>query len=266
MKLSTYIALCFGLILTWGCEEIQEFEIEANDAQLLVVEAIITNENKQHEVKLSRTFGDLSNPAPLVSNAIVALNDGDTTMLLTEDPNQPGVYLTDSLRALFGKGYILYIKVENQEYFAVSSAAIGIPLEPLELLTLEDGTLEYVYEESTTPSMMEINVSWEELDDSNQLIPKKIQAFFYSLDVIDVNKIFAPDKERITFPKGATFSRRKFGLTQDHQEFLRSLLSEIDWRGGTFDVAPGNVKTNLSDGAVGFFAVSMVQTDQAIVD
>ena len=95
---------------------------------------------------------------------------------------------------------------------------------------------------------------------------KEINAFYYTLDVIDVNQIFAPDKEEIIFPKGAKFFRRKYSLSEKHQEFLRSLLSETDWRGGFFDVAQGNVKTNLSSGAVGFFAVSMVQTDITVVD
>ena len=44
------------------------------------------------------------------------------------------------------------------------------------------------------------------------------------------------------------------------------MLSETEWRGGLFDVKRANVITNLSEGAVGFFAVSTVVTDTTTVD
>lgn len=260
---------CLGLLWLWGCEEAQDFEVELSSSKLLVVESIITNENKQHQVKLSETFDDFNSPAPPVEDAFVALlelNGTDTTVfVLTPDPDRPGVYLTDSLRAIFGRFYILFINTESKEYFAFATAALGAPLEPLLLEEQDDGLMEYIYEESAEPSMMEIFINWEE-PEADAPIAKEIHAFFYTLDVIDVNKIFAPDKEKVIFPKGAMLFRRKYGLTKDHQNFLRSLLSEIDWRGGPFDVAQGNVKTNMSEGAIGYFAVSMVQTDETIVE
>ncbi|MBE9509733.1 MAG: hypothetical protein IMY71_02550, partial [Bacteroidetes bacterium] len=44
-----------------------------------------------------------------------------------------------------------------------------------------------------------------------------------------------------------------------------TMLSETEWKGGVFDVLPGNVYTNLSEGAVGFFAVSTVVSDSTVV-
>jgi hypothetical protein len=49
-------------------------------------------------------------------------------------------------------------------------------------------------------------------------------------------------------------------LNPDHAEFIRSLLSETSWQGGVFSSVPSNVKTNLSDGAVGYFGVCDVET------
>jgi len=42
------------------------------------------------------------------------------------------------------------------------------------------------------------------------------------------------------------------------------MLLETEWRGGLFDVAHGNLETNLSQGAFGFFAVSTVIRDTII--
>lgn len=250
----------------WGCEETQEVNLNSADDSLLVVEALITNENKRHEVRLSQTFNNLTATPEAVNNAIVVLNDGTDNQLLKLDIERPGIYLSDSMRALIGKKYTLFILHDDREYFAITAANFGTPLEPLIIEEKESGMFEYIYQESSQPSMMEIEINWEDLNESGAIVKQDIHAFYYTLNVIDVNQIFAPDKEKIIFPVGAQLLRRKYSLTQNHQEFLRSFLSEVDWRGGPFDVAPGNVKTNLSEGAVGYFAVSMVQTDINIVN
>jgi hypothetical protein len=54
-------------------------------------------------------------------------------------------------------------------------------------------------------------------------------------------------------------------MNEAHAAFIRTLLSETEWRGGLFDVQPGNVQTNLSEGAVGYFAVSTVVGDSTII-
>lgn len=254
------------ICLLVNCEETQEPNIDANDPSLLVVEALITNENKRHEVRLTQTFSGLANSPKMISNALVALNDGDNTIILQQHPERPGIYLTDTLRALIGKLYTLFIVHEEKEYFAIAASAFGAPLEPLVVVESDNDMIEYVYQESSSPSMMEVQVRWDEAGESGIPIAKEIRAFFYTLNVIDVNQIFAPDKEKVVFPKGAQLRRIKYSLTENHQEFLRSFLSEVDWRGGSFDVAPGNVRTNLSEGAIGFFAVSMTLSDMTIIN
>ena len=43
------------------------------------------------------------------------------------------------------------------------------------------------------------------------------------------------------------------------------MLSETDWRGGVFDVLPGNARTNLSEGALGYFTAAEVIRDTVVV-
>ncbi len=258
--------LGYFLLGLLGCEETQDWSADGNGGTQLVVESLLTNEKKRHEVKLSETFTDINQSVPPVNDAFVALNDGDTTVFLARDPDRPGIYLTDTMRALAFKIYTLFILHDGKEYFSAAIAAYGTPLDPLVLDTLGDDQYEYLYQESNTPSMTEVIIDWEELNDANQIESKELKAYYYTLDVIDINMIFAPEKERLIFPKGAQISRRKFSLTENHQAFLRSLLSEVDWRGSPFDVAPGNVTTNISGGAVGYFSVSMVRSEQVIVN
>ncbi|MEQ8425482.1 MAG: hypothetical protein RIA63_12280, partial [Cyclobacteriaceae bacterium] len=68
-----------------------------------------------------------------------------------------------------------------------------------------------------------------------------------------------------TFPENAVVIRKKFSVSPGYQSFLRSILSETEWRGGVFDVQRANAATNLTEGAIGYFAVSTVVTDTTIV-
>lgn len=263
MKKLKFIWLIFICYFIAGCEETFDWNSQGLSEPLLVVDALLTNESKQHEVRLSLTKDNLNQPFSSVEDALVFINDGENTFQLTHDQDRPGTYLTDPMRALFGKIYTLYIVYNENEYAAFATSSFGSPIEPLVTSETEDGLVEYLYQESTSPSMMELQVRYP--GNFNATEPD-INAFYYTLDVIDINKVFAPDRETITFPKGSQVLRKKYSLTENHQDFLRSLLSETEWRGGLFDVAPGNVNTNLSEGAVGYFAVSMVTTEIITVE
>ena len=57
---------------------------------------MITNERKAHEVKLSLPVQNLNETPQQISGAFVAITDQENVYVLNEDPNQPGVYLTDN--------------------------------------------------------------------------------------------------------------------------------------------------------------------------
>ncbi|MEQ8880766.1 MAG: DUF4249 family protein [Cyclobacteriaceae bacterium] len=252
-------------VLILGCEEAFEYEPVLQD-DLLVVEAFITNEKKPQEVHLSKTYSEINNEPPSITDALVAIHDGDSIIILTHDHERPGTYMSDSLRGLFGKTYTLYIRHEGKEYYAQATSAFGSPLEPLQTHDLENGLFQFIYQESSEPSMTEVIVSWEETDSLGQVSQEERRAFYYTLKSFDINSVFAPEKDNLVFPAGAQLFRRKYSLTDGHQDFIRSFLSEVDWRGGIFDVSAGNVLTNLTDGAVGYFSVSMVRTDTTIIE
>ena len=88
----------------------------------------------------------------------------------------------------------------------------------------------------------------------------------YDIKNIDVQEIYAPEKEVFTFPAGSQIVRKRHSLSEQHVAYLRSLLSETEWRGGLFDIDRSNIPTNLSEGAIGFFGVSTVVSDTIIVN
>lgn len=72
-------------------------------------------------------------------------------------------------------------------------------------------------------------------------------------------------QKQLLFLWGSTVIRRKYSVSAAYRNFLRSMLSETEWRGGIFDVDRANTATNLSAGATGFFAVTTVVADTTTV-
>ena len=80
-----------------------------------------------------------------------------------------------------------------------------------------------------------------------------------------MNRFFSPDRERVRFPPGTVVIREKESVSGKYEEYLRGVLSETDWRGGVFDVLPGNARTNLSEGALGYFTAAEVIRDTVVI-
>jgi Domain of unknown function (DUF4249) len=106
----------FGFLLLGSC--VEPFDAgTVNYEDMLVVEGILTNETKQHQVTITRTSHlgkPVFNPE---KNAIVTLkaHDGFSTTL-TE--TSPGIYKTPSIAGVVGKAYTLSITTSNGNNYA----------------------------------------------------------------------------------------------------------------------------------------------------
>ncbi len=90
--------------------------------------------------------------------------------------------------------------------------------------------------------------------------------YHYTLNGVDVNEIFKPSQEHVRFPAGTIVFREKESVNPWYGEFLRGILSETDWRGGMFDVLPGNARTNMEGEAIGFFTAADILRDTIPID
>lgn len=260
--------ILLSTILFYSCEEELSREINPVDNDLLVVEAILTNEKMNHLVRLSHTNTASNaswNPA---SGATVAISDGEQVQVLVEFPANSGLYFTnENFRALFGKQYVLFIQYNGKNYAATDSALPGEPFNNDSIYhQVESGLFTLNFVESRAPSMTRYFVDWQNTDfcaSSEETCLAKI--IDYDLKTVDINESFRPPKEQVLFPEGAVIIRKRYSISEPYKQFLRSMLSETEWRGGYFDVQRGNVITNLSNGALGFFAVTTVVSDTTVV-
>lgn len=257
------------IMLTLSCGEKQvDWEIQSDDQERLVVDAIITNELKPQEIFLSRTNQDMNLPSVPLSGAEVSVYTGSNRYDFIESGVIPGNYYSDPFQAVVGNTYRLIINFQDNQFVATAQTQSVSQLgEPAVFWDESKNLYRYYPESYGKPSMTEILYDWSEVEGyCNAYGSCMAQETFYVLDNIDVNAEFGPEKEIIFFPPGTKLLRRKYSLTNDHQQFIRSLLIETEWRGGIFDVLQGNIPSNLSNGALGYFAACSVVSDTTVIE
>src|SRR4030043_2025548 len=109
------------ILIAGSCEEQIKWDFNTRDIPVLVVEGMITNERIQHQIRLTRPVTELNEIPEPVSEAAVIIQDTETSLVLSEYPVGSGIYLTDSIRALYGRFDTLVINIDENEYTAESA-------------------------------------------------------------------------------------------------------------------------------------------------
>ena len=264
--------------LGWGflfflssCVEKVDWTTQTVSNTNIVVDGIITNELKRHSVTLSLPTAELNQTPQAISGANVTINNGDTTFALIETPTGSGIYLTDSIQAIENKTYTLSILYNGKTYTAqtyltsVSSLApISYGFNTNDSLFYYDWKMDVYFAED---AMYEFYFDWSKVVGYENLdaAQNHFLGYTYTLKTIDVNEIFAAQKENANFPAGTIITEKKYSLTPEHADYIRAMLSETQWNGNVFEASPANLPTNLSDGAIGFFAGCEVVVDTLVV-
>jgi hypothetical protein len=269
-KLLTYIIL---MLLLTSCEEQTDWDLQPGNNDFIVVDGIITNELKVQKITIMKPVTKINDQPQPITGATVLVSSNQLTYNFHEDPDQPGIYLSD--KAFIGiknRTYSLLITTNNKVY---SSKAVLAP--PAEFVFLEyainpdegDYRITLVANpfKPEKPAMYEILLDWSAVEGYENLNPDSCKAklFYYTLPTLDINEVFAPLAENITFPSGTVITERRYSLTDEHAAFIRALLLETTWQGGLFNTASANVTTNLSVGAAGFFgACGVVEKTETV--
>lgn len=255
------------LLILFSCEERMDKPLKAIDSDLLIVEAVLTNEKMSHKIKLSHPYQESNgNDMPASGANVVVIEGNEKVYNAVESPQGSGDYYTDEMTAVFGKQYLLFIQYAGKEFFAVAGSVPVEPMAELQYHKAGDGLYQLQLNDSgESPNYIDYHVSWAGTPECQMEALCEGRLIYYDLKTIDVNSLFKPDKEDFLFPVNSIIIRRKYSVSPDYKTYLRSVLSETEWRGGIFDVQRENVPTNLSNGAVGFFAVSTVLSDTTII-
>lgn len=258
------------LLLMLSCTERIDWEMKYQESDLIVVEGKITNERRAHEIKLTYPVYEMNGIPEPVSGAMVEISDGRELHELTEDPARPGTYLTSpGFAGEVNKGYQLRIYHTAGKITALTFMRSVTPFQHMSLrqVAYDPPLFEATISDSDKPAIVRLELDWSHVPGYDTLPAGENHAviYHYTLNSVDVNRIFQPEREHVRFPPGTIVYREKESVNNFYEEFLRSMLSETDWRGGVFDVLPGNARTNMDHGAVGFFTAAEVIRDTVVI-
>ncbi len=263
-RINIHFLLATLLITSCGEEKIDK-PLNPENINLLAVEGVLTNERMLHRVQLTLPYQTLNGNPKAASGASIQISDGENVYPLTESPAGSGSYYTPEFRASFGLIYTLVIQYEGKQYTASDSSIPVEPLTVLDYLSTDNGYELTLSATGQSPNYIDHAISWKNTTLCNATSSCEGRLVYYDLKTIDANEIFKPDKAKFTFPANSVVVRRKYSTSSAYKKFLRSMLSETEWRGGVFDVDRANANTNLSNGAIGFFAVSTVVSDTTVI-
>ena len=139
--------LLFLLLILSACLEPYNVNVSERE-NLLVVDAKLTNENKSHTVRLSRSIVNIDETPLLESNALVTiLGNGGVKEELMEI--EPGIYKTDSTKFLakVGGKYKLSIITSDGKHYESDECEILTPSELDEIYLEKDISIDIENEE-----------------------------------------------------------------------------------------------------------------------
>ena len=275
-KISIFILFLVTLTIA-SCTEKIDIKLDESYARL-VVDGSITTDTMAHAVVLSSTSSYYYNqPAPPVTGALVSITDGTLTFDLLED--QAGVYHTaPGVYGIPGHTYTLQIKLSaaiggQTEFAAVSSINPINKLDSVSLLFHPDWARKGIWE-------VKCYVQEPPTVDFYRFLVSKNQRMITDT----LNEWFVTDDKFFngSYTNGATIAYLQQGspeeglrpgdmvtvevdnISKEYATFLMEAQAELRGSNPLFSGPPANVKGNISNGAVGFFAAYSATRSSAL--
>ncbi len=271
------ILVALGAVLLSSCTERIDLELNEGENKRLVVEGWFTNALKEHEVKLTLSTSYLYNqPAPSATGAIVKISDEDGNEW-NLDETSPGLYKTPEVAGVTGKWYTLDIDYEDENYTATSYMRPIAPVDSLNVRVL-DPLIEYGFPGDPYYS---VRIWTQELEGQGDYYMWQtyvngfgVRDTLSELTFVDdglYDGIYIEDVEIDYLDIGTeanvgdTVRIEQYNIGLEAYEVFIGIMNETQWNGGLFDAPPANVKTNISNGGLGYWGAAGVSEGTAVI-
>lgn len=259
-----------------SCTEKIDVQLDDSFTQL-VVDGAITTDTLAHTVRLSKTSSYFYNqPSQPVTGAQVSITDGLQTFELSED--LPGIYSTDaSVHGVAGHIYTLNIKLESQignhtEYTASSTLYPVATLDSISLLFHPEWSREGIWEvkcyvlEPPTVDFYRFLISRNE-----NLVTDSLKEWFVTDDKFlngnytnGIGIGFIDQGSDNGLQQGDTVTVEVNNIGKGYYNFVVEAQTELFGSNPLFSGPPANVKGNVNNGAIGYFAAYSTTRSSAI--
>lgn len=250
-----------------ACEEPVDWELDTIQSEDLVVEAILTNERKTHQIKITKPHIELNGKSEGVNNAEVLVSANGQSVSFLNDGRENGIYKSEfPFRVVDNIEYNLKVTWQGNEYEASSSLSDVAPIPEIGFDTIrrkDTITNLRTLNNISIPFNPNQQAMYEVFIQFDTTIVKMVS---YVFSDIDISEVQTPEQEQIQFPVGSRVRVRKYGLNDDYATFLRAMAIETIWDGTLFYTSGSNLPTNISGGMHGFFSTCAVLEEDIIVE
>ncbi|MBL0744818.1 DUF4249 domain-containing protein [Chryseolinea lacunae] len=244
----------------------------------VIIEGQVTNRLGSQYVKVSRSSDFYqTGPSPRITNAIVTVKDSDGNEIMFEHnprnyADSIGYYLPQTaFVGTIGKDYHLRVEVDGQVYEADDHLYSVTSIDSLAFRVDDDEkddpkdynkfyeVLLYAKEPQNTTDYYLFKFYRNDslkVDDDNEIYYSNDEALGESIDGISSPVFFGPgDKATV----------EAYSLSRSGYVFYDDLQKLLNTDGGLFNQPPANSRTNLTNGAFGFFHASAVNSKTIVI-
>lgn len=271
MRSIKYILLLLTATVALSCTERIDIELDSTFTRL-VVDGSVTNLQGSSEITLSYT-GDYfaNNPMPLVAGALVTISDGQQSWTFNE--KAPGVYKAPiGFAGSPGNSYALRIdQVEIDGSLQSFTATSTMPVAPVV------DSIQVNYQPNW--KVWAVNLfAWDppsrenylfRVYRNNVLVTDTIDRWIVVSDeLFNGNYTFGVMAQFLREDQasvGDTIELELSSIPEDYARFIWEVQEASGYNSPLFSGPPANVRTNISNGAIGYFsAYSTVRTRTVI--
>ncbi len=266
-----YLHIFWILLLLMRCEENIQLDLNQS-APKIVIEGLLTNRLGDQYVKVSRTVDFYaSGGAEKITNAKVKVID-DLGEEHSYAQTSPGYYLPlIDFVGTVGRSYALSVEIDGALY-QTEDQLLRVP---------EIDSLGYMLHDDPDQDRIDSGHLYDLLLYMKE--PKETKDYylfkFYrndSLTFTNPNDIYLLDDEALSesisgFPGPVYYAEKDtarmdmFSVTRNGYVYYSDLTNLLFNDGGLFGPVPANPRSNISNGALGFFQVSAVISTQVIL-
>ncbi|MEG1909964.1 MAG: DUF4249 domain-containing protein [Bacteroidales bacterium] len=267
------------LFTSTACREKIDIHLDSSYTRL-VVNATFTNDTLAHTVVLTQTL-DYYEPSTTnlyVSGASVYITDGEQIYYLSEDSLHIGYYRTQpKVCGQVGKTYTLHISNVDIDKNGIMETYTATDVMPA--ITDKLDSIRGVYGIGMPPFyMMNKNLGWNILLYASDPPSKEYYVFILSINGHPYNDalvqykrmpddftqglyinglalFFIEDSKNMTLKVGDTIGFEARSITAGYNQYIDDVQNAVSSSTPIFGSTPANVRGNISNGAIGYFAV-----------
>jgi len=266
-NIQIYITLLVLSITVSSCfKDKIDLDLNEGNNKKLVIVAWFTTYDETQAVQLSYTHDYFQGAAEdVVEDALVTLSYDNQTITLTDQGN--GYHtMPEDWRAEDGKTYELKVVHDESEYSAISTVRPIPEIRNIEGVAYEEDSSEYYdvfFEFTDTPGEGDgyFAIDYKKGSFQKNIIRTGGWISDEFLDGITFKELTVTSNRH---EKGDTILLELHSIGHEATAYLDGIATEI-YREGLFDPPPVNVKTNFTNGALGYFITSSAEKHQLVM-